>query len=139
MSAVLSILLICAAGVVLFFVLGRQENGRRSQYGPSGITEYRTDLPLDDCFDRLEERSPADEFAYECTRERDGGFLIRFTLHQPTEQPLDTLYVLRLDPGRQTVASMMFIRDAFGGKEPLFPPEMLDRFMRQKLEAVRTK
>ena len=61
------------------------------------------------------------------------------TLHQPTQQPLDTLYTLRLDPGRQTIATLIFIREAFGYKEPLFPQEMLDKFMQQKLEAHRTK
>jgi hypothetical protein len=52
---------------------------------------------------------------------------------------LDTLYTLRLDPGRQTVATLLFIRESFGYGEPLFPPELLDRFMLQKLDAKRTK
>ena len=60
-------------------------------------------------------------------------------LHQPSQQPLDTLYTLRLDPGRQTVVTLIFIREAFGYKEPLFPPAMLDEFMLQKLDAHRTK
>ena len=84
-------------------------------------------MPLDECFDRLDEHSDADEFVYECRREKDGGFLLHLTLHQPTQQPLDTLYTLRLDPGRQTVVTLIFIREAFGYKEPLFPQEMLDR------------
>ena len=46
---------------------------------------------------------------------------------------------LRLDPGRQTVVTLIFIREAFGYKEPLFPPAMLDEFMLQKLDAHRTK
>ena len=78
-------------------------------------------------------------FAYECRRETDGGFLLHLTLHQPTQQPLDTLYTLRLDPGRQTVVTLIFIREAFGYKEPLFPQEMLDEFLLQKLDAHRTK
>ena len=57
----------------------------------------------------------------------------------PTRQPLDTLYTLRLDPGRQTVVTLIFIREAFGYQEPLFPPAMLDEFLLQKLEAHRTK
>ena len=59
--------------------------------------------------------------------------MLHLTLHQPTQQPLDTLYTLRLDPGRQTVVTLIFIREAFGYKEPLFPQEMLDEFMAQKL------
>ena len=82
---------------------------------------------------------PDDLFAYECRRENDGGFTLHLTLHQPTQQPLDTLYTLRLDPGRQTVVTLIFIREAFGYKEPLFQPEMLDEFMLGKLDARRTK
>ena len=35
--------------------------------------------------------------------------------------------------------TLIFIREAFGYKEPLFPQEMLDKFMQQKLAAHRTK
>ena len=139
MNAVVSIVLLAAVLGVIVFLLSRRENGRRSQYGPAGLSEFRTDLPLDDCFDRLDQHSPDDLFAYECRRENDGGFTLHLTLHQPTQQPLDTLYTLRLDPGRQTVVTLIFIREAFGYKEPLFPPAMLDEFMLQKLDAHRTK
>ena len=139
MNAVVSVcLLACALGIIVY-LLSRRETTRRSQYGPAGLSEFRTDLPLDDCFDRMDQHSQDDEFAYECRRENDGGFTLHLTLHQPTQQPLDTLYTLRLDPGRQTVATLIFIREAFGYKEPLFPQEMLDKFMQQKLEAHRTK
>ena len=139
MNAVVSVcLLACALGIIVY-LLSRRETTRRSQYGPTGLSEFRTDLPLDDCFDRLDEHKDTDEFVYECRRENDGGFLLHLTLHQPTQQPLDTLYTLRLDPGRQTVVTLIFIREAFGYKEPLFPQEMLDRFLMQKLDAHRTK
>ena len=139
MNSVISIVLLAAVLGVIVFLLSRRENSRRSQYGPAGLSEFRTDLPLDDCFDRLDQHSPEDVFAYECRREKDVGFLLHLTLHQHTQQPLDTLYTLRLDPGRQTVATLIFIREAFGYKEPLFPQEMLDTFMAQKLDARRTK
>ena len=35
--------------------------------------------------------------------------------------------------------TLIFVREAFGYKEPLFPQAMLDRFMEQKLNAHRTK
>ncbi len=139
MNTVVSFLLLAAVLAFIIILLSRRENGRRSQYGPSGLSEFRTDLPLDDCFDRLDARSEQDVFAYECQREKDGGFLLHLTLHQPTQQPLDTLYTLRLDPGRQTIVTLIFLREAFGYKEPLFPQEMLDEFLLQKLEAHRTK
>ena len=139
MSSIFSIVLLVGVIGLIIYLLSRRENKRRSQYGPSGLSEFRTDLPLDDCFDRLDQHSDSDVFAYECRRENDGGFMLHLTLHQPSQQPLDTLYTLRLDPGRQTVVTLIFIREAFGYKEPLFPPAMLDEFMLQKLDARRTK
>ena len=139
MNAVFSILLLAAILGFIVFLLSKKDQNRRSQYGPSGLSEFRTDLPLDDCFDRLDQHSPDDVFDYECRRENDGSFLLHLTLHQPSQQPLDTLYTLRLDPGRQTVVTLIFIREAFVYKEPLFPQEMLDEFMAQKLDAHRTR
>ena len=124
MNAVVSVcLLACALGIIVYLLSRRETTG----------------LALDECFDRLDSRSDTDLFAYECRRENDGSFLLHLTLHQPSQQPLDTLYTLRLDPGRQTVVTLIFIREAFGYKEPLFPPAMLDEFMLQKLDAHRTK
>ena len=147
MNAVFSVLLLAAILGFIVFLLSRKDQSRRSQYGPSGLSEFRTDLPLDDCFDRLDQHSPDDVFAYECRhvfayecrRENDGGFTLHLTLHQPTQQPLDTLYTLRFDPGRQTIVTLIFIREAFGYKEPLFQPAMLDEFMLRKFDARRTK
>ena len=139
MNAVISIILLAVALGVIVLLLTRRENTRRSQYGPAGLSEFRTSLALDECFDRLDTHSDTDLFTYECRRENDGGFMLHLTLHQPSQQPLDTLYTLRLDPGRQTVVTLIFIREAFGYKEPLFPPAMLDEFMLQKLDARRTK
>ena len=139
MSSIFSIVLLVGVIGLIIYLLSRRENKRRSQYGPSGLSEFRTDLPLDDCFDRLDQHSDSDVFAYECRRENDGGFMLHLTLHQPTQQPLDTLYILRFDPGRQTIVTLIFIREAFGYKEPLFPQEMLDEFLRQKFDAHRTK
>ena len=139
MNAVFSILLLAAILGFIVFLLSKKDQRRRSQYGPSGLSEFRTDLPLDDCFDRLDQHSPDDVFAYECRRENAGGFTLHLTLHQPTQQPLDTLYTLRFDPGRQTIVTLIFIREAFGYKEPLFQPAMLDEFMLRKFDARRTK
>lgn len=139
MNAVFSLLLLACTAGLLVVLLSRREKTRRSQYGPAGLSEFRTDLPLDECFDRLDEHRPEDVFAYECRRENDGGFLLHLTLHQPSRQPLDTLYTLRLDPGRQTVVTLIFIRESFGYGEPLFQPALLDAFLLQKLDARRTK
>ena len=112
MNAVFSILLLAAILGFIVFLLSKKDQNRRS---------------------------PDDVFAYECRRENDGGFTLHLTLHQPTQQPLDTLYTLRFDPGRQTIVTLIFIREAFGYKEPLFQPAMLDEFMLHKFDARRTK
>ena len=112
MNAVFSILLLAAILGFIVFLLSKKDQNTRSD----------TDL-----------------FAYECRRENDGGFALHLTLHQPTQQPLDTLYTLRFDPGRQTIVTLIFIREAFGYKEPLFQPAMLDEFMLRKFDARRTK
>ena len=44
MNAVVSVcLLACALGIIVY-LLSRRETTRRSQYGPAGLSEFRTDL-----------------------------------------------------------------------------------------------
>ena len=45
MNVVFSLILLAAALGCIVFLLTRRENARRSQYGPSGLSEFRTDLP----------------------------------------------------------------------------------------------
>ena len=137
MNMAISILVVGAAIAMMVFFLRRQDTGRRSEFGPAGASEFRTALPIDKCMDRLEAHTAADLFAYECRREPDGAFRLHLTMHQPTQQPLDTLYSLRFDPGRETVITLIFLREAFGYKEPVFQPEMLDEFLQKKLDARR--
>ena len=86
--------------------------------------------------DALAARADDDEFAYTCARQPDGSFLLHFTLHKPTGQPVDTLYALRLDAGKQTVVTLHFLREAFGYRQPVFPKELLDAFLAKKLAAA---
>lgn len=53
MNAVFSILLLAAILGFIVFLLSKKDQNRRSQYSPSGLSEFRTDLPLDDCFDQI--------------------------------------------------------------------------------------
>ena len=69
MNAVFSVIILIAVIGLIIFLLSRRENTRRSQYGPAGLSEFRTDLALDECFDRLDTRSDTDLFTYECRRE----------------------------------------------------------------------
>ena len=109
-----------ALAAMMVYALRRQERRRREAPGPAGMSEYRTDLPIDECMDRLRAHIEADAFQYTCERQPDGGYLLHLTLHQPTRQPLDTLYTLRMEQGRQTVVTLMFVREAFGYGEPVF-------------------
>lgn len=124
------------AACVAAMRIARQK--RWSRPGPAGFTEYRTDLPLDDCLDRLRAPQPEDEFVYTCTRQADGSFRLHFSLHRPTSQPVDTLYSMRLESGRRTVITLVFLREAFGYEQPVFGPDLLDRFFSGKLQAQRT-
>lgn len=135
MQFFLSALVLAAAVGLIWAGLRRQQAKRRAAPGPAGVLEYRTDLPLDDCFDRLRTQTDADLFAYTCERQPDGAFLLHLTLHRPTNQPVDTVYLLRLDPGRRTVVTLSFVREAFGYGEPVFPQAMLDEFLAEKLSA----
>ena len=99
---------IVVLAAMMVYALRRQERRRREAPGPAGMSEYRTDLPIDECMDR------------------------------PTRQPLDTLYNLRMEQGRQTVVTLMFVREAFGYGEPVFRQDVMDGFMADKLEARRT-
>lgn len=134
MSA-LFLLLILLCGV--FALLRAQKASRRAVPGNNLLLEYRTDAPLDECIDRLRSTAADDIFAYTCEREPDGGFALHFTQHRATQQPIDTLYTLRLEGGRQTVISLVFVREAFGYQEPVFPLSLLDEFFAAKLGASR--
>ena len=123
----------------IFYLAGRTQRRRRGRSGPGGVCEYRTSRPLDHCIDYLNHENVNDLFAYTCQRQADGSFLMHLTLHRPTRQPLDTLFSLRLEQGSQTVVTLCFLREAFGEKQPVFPQEMLDAFLLQKLDAHRTQ
>ncbi len=101
--------------------------------------EFRTDLAFDECLDALSTPADNDIFAYEIEREASGNFALHFSLHKKTMQPIDTLYSMRIDSGKQTVITLVFLREAFGYKEPVFPAELLENFFKEKLSAIRTK
>ena len=42
MNAVFSIIILIAVIGLIIFLLSRRENTRRSQYGPAGLSEFRT-------------------------------------------------------------------------------------------------
>lgn len=136
MPAIFSVVAIVAAAALCWRLARHLETKRAKKAPGADCLEYRTALAFDECLDALAARADDDEFAYTCTRQPDGSFLLHFTLHKPTGQPVDTLYSLRLDAGRQTVVTLCFLREAFGYREPVFPRALLDSFLAKKLAAV---
>lgn len=139
MSPIFSILAILMIGFLIMAILKKQAQRRRQKPDGAGFLEYRTPLAFDECLDKLDAPSPEDEFQYSCRRQPDGMFLLNLTLHQPTNQPMDTLFSFRMDSGKETVITLCFIREAFGYDRPVFPQEMLDKFLSEKLSARRTR
>ena len=135
MPPIVSLVLALLGLALCIWFISRRDRERRTAPGACGTTIYRTDWPLDDCMDALARHGEQDIFAYTLRRDPDGSFLLHFTRHNPTAQPLDTLYQLRLDPGSRTTVTLIFLREAFGYKEPVFPADMLVAFMKQKLDA----
>lgn len=133
-------LLLFVCVLCLFFALRRAKpTHRRTPQGNLLMVEYRTDYAVDECIDRLRATAPDDLFIYTFVRETNGTFALHFTQHRATQQPIDTLYTLQLDAGRQTMLSLVFIREAFGYQEPVFPLALLDEFFAQKLAAHRVE
>lgn len=130
------LVLICIVAGAIWYIVRRTE--RRTGRKENNVLEYRTPLAFDECLDALNAPNKGDEFEYACPRLADGSFTLHFTLHRPTNQPVDTVYALRIDGGKQTVISLHFLSEAFGYKEPVFGLALLDAFMKAKLNATRT-
>ncbi len=138
MTALSSLLLVLLFICGIFIFLRGQETNRRNTPNNGLTAEYRTDLAIDECMDALRMHSEEDTFEYTCIRQTAGSFDLHFTLHRATRQPVDTLYSMQLDAGRQTIITLTFLREAFGYKEPVFPVALLDDFFAKKLAAKRT-
>ncbi len=137
MNAGIAIVLLIALLCLIFALLRGQNAHRTAAPNSALVLEYRTDLPLDICMDTMRTAQENDIFAYEFKREPDGSFSLHFTQHRATQQPIDTLYSLRMESGKQTVLTLVFLREAFGYKEPVFPLALLDEFFAAKLSAQR--
>lgn len=90
-----------------------------------------------ECRGILGKKGEDDIFTYTLEAANSGGWYIHFTLHNPTQQQLDTLYLLQFEGEDPAILGLRFIREAFGMKEPVFPEALLDEFFAQKLGAQR--
>lgn len=109
----------------------RQKPGMHLLYTVPGHTAAQ-------CRALLGTPAPDDIFTYKLESAASGGWYIHFTLHNPTGQTLDTLYLLQFEGDDPAVLSAHFVREAFGMKEPVIGEELLNAFFAQKLGALRS-
>lgn len=132
-------ILLIAAVAALLFLLGRAKGkqaaapGRQLVYSAAGHTAA-------ECRTLLYRPAEEDLFQYQLQPATDGGLYITFTRHNPTAQPLATMYLLRFDPLLPTARfQLTFVREAFGTPAPILPPTLLDEFFAAKLGAIPTE
>lgn len=90
-----------------------------------------------ECRRLLGARSADDVMAYELEGAQSGGWYIHFVRHNATNQMLDTLFLIQFEAELPARFSLRFVREAFGMREPVTPPELLDAFFGGKLGARR--
>ena len=87
------------------------------------------------CRRLLGQRTEQDLFAYKLEAAPAGGWHLTLTRHNPTDQILDTMYLLQLKGEHPARVALKFEREAFGQREAVVPDELLDSFMLAKLGA----
>ncbi len=125
-------------GLVLLVGYVTAKNKRAQQKKPGQYMRYEAvGRTAAQCMDLLEHKNIHDIFAYKLEQARGGGWYITLKLHIPTEQMLDTVFLLQFETETPARFSLRFVREAFGMREPVEPESMLDEFFAQKLDAVR--
>ncbi len=108
----------------------RQKPGQRMRYTVPGKTAAA-------CRGLLGDNPGSDLFAYTLEAAQNGGWYLRFTRHNPTGQPLDTLFLLQFEGDTPAVMNLSFVREAFGMREPIIGEALLDAFFENKVGAQR--
>ncbi|MDL2294552.1 hypothetical protein LJC60_07980 [Ruminococcaceae bacterium OttesenSCG-928-D13] len=133
--------LLLAIPLVALVLLGGWWFGRRGKKRPPKPGQYlRYQAPgktAAACRGLLGKPEAADLFGYALEGAASGGWYIHFTRHNPTEQLLDTLFLLQFEDEDPAVFSLRFKREAFGMKEPVIGEDLLDSFFAEKLGAER--
>lgn len=124
--------------VVNAFFYSRMKRKEKEKPGMRIWYEVPGKTPAE-CRAVLTARDAADLLTVGLEPARDGGWYLHFLRHNETEQPLDTIYRLRLEEGNPTLLVLAFEREAFGMREPVLPEELLDEYFAAKLGAKRTK
>lgn len=114
----------------------RSQRKRRSRPGQS--LRYRVPtLTAASCRGLLSHPAPEDIFSYTLEGAPSGGWYLTFTLHNPTGQPLSTLFLLQFEAEAPAILSLRFVREAFGMTEPVISEALLDQFFAEKMGAQR--
>lgn len=108
----------------------KKKPGQYLQYVAEGKTAA-------ECRGLLNNPAESDIFAYELSPAQGGGWYIHFTRHKPTQQPLDTMFLLQFEGESPAEFSLSFLREAFGMKEPVIGEALLNEFFEAKLGAKR--
>lgn len=134
-----TLLVVLALAVLVLLVgytMAKNEKTRRKRPGQHLLYQCpgRTAAA---CRGLLENPAAGDLFAYKLESAPAGGWYITFQRHNPTQQILDTLFLLQFEGDDPARFSLAFKREAFGAREPVMPEAMLDEFFSQKLGAQR--
>lgn len=128
-----ALLLVAMVLAIAYVFAGRGKKGRRR---PGQLLRFESPgRTAAACRDLLSHKNIHDIFAYELEAAPGGGWYIHLTRHNPTEQILDTLFLLQFEKEEPARFSLKFIREAFGQREPVMPEAMLAEFFQQKLDA----
>lgn len=124
--------------LLIAWLLSRSKKKRRAR--PGRFLEYRVPgRPAAQCRTLLATPHADDLLETELKNAASGGWYLHFTLHKPTAQPLDTLYLLQFEDGPDAHFTLQFVREAFGNPDPILPESLLDAFFLQKLGAQRVQ
>ena len=122
--------------ILIAYVVAKQ--GKTKKQKPGQYLAYTVPgQTVAACRGLLNTPAEADLFAYTLETAQNGSTYIHFTLHRPTQQPLDTLFLLQFDGDDPANFSLSFVREAFGMREPVIGEELLDAFFANKLNAQR--
>lgn len=124
--------------LVLLFVRLYTKKKRSVRQKPGQYLEYTVPgRTAAECRGLLGQPQPSDLFSYSLQSAPGGGWYLHFTLHNPTAQPLDTLFLLQFTAEEPAGFCLQFVREAFGMREPVIGEGLLDDFFSQKLGALR--
>ncbi len=128
-----------ACGLLVLLAYALQKNKKVQLKNPKYFTQYRTTkYTAGQCRDILQNKNIHDTFAYTIA-EGSKGTEITFTNYYPTNQIMETVFLLEVKNQQPAEISLTFLREAFGSRKPVIPQELLDDFFAAKLDCIRVE